>query len=437
MNKLTKFVEERIAPPLIKFSQMRYIQVMQRMGLGIMSLLVIGSIFLIFASFPYKPYTDALGEFRKVLATASGVGTQFIGFYTVITVSYGLTEWYNKNKNYKIDIIQPVILSTACFLLLNPVKTVKVLVENGQKAQNFTGIPTQYIGALGVFTAIIVGIVSVEIYRFFITKKIVIKLPENVPPMVSQAFVALIPSFVVVLFWWILGHVININIPKLIQSIFEPLVSVGDSGIAGILASFLNRVLWSVGIHGGNIVGSVGGTIWAQMGAANQEALRLTGSLQNLPYTYTAIYMDNYIWTGLLPLAAVMAFSKSSRLKSLGILALPAALFNIGEPLIFGIPIMMNPLLMIPFIVSYVVLAIMSVILTTIGILPVPVLAVPWIMPAPIKTFLATNASILPALYVVLGWLVMGAIFYPFIKIMEKQDLEKNMDIGKEYLSSK
>lgn len=429
MDKLTSFVEEKIAPPLIRFSQMRYVQVMQRMGLGIMSLLIIGSIFLLLASFPFDPYLDFLGEFRWILAEASGVGTAFIGIFTVITVSYGLTEWYNENKDTSIDIIQPVILATASFMLLNPAETVETVVEGVAEPEAFTGVPVEYLGAIGVFTAIVVGIVTVEIYRFILSKNIVIKLPENVPPMVSQAFVALIPSFIVVVFWWILGHVVGVHIPELIQTIFEPLVAVGDTPWAVTLASLINRVLWSVGIHGGNIVSSVGGTVWQQMVAANQEAFQATASLGELPYTFTSIYMDNYIWTGLFPMALVMLFSKSTRIKSLGVLALPAALFNIGEPLIFGLPIMMNPLMMIPFVLSYFVLAVVSVILTTLGLLPTPVLSVPWIMPAPIKTFLATNGSWWPAIYVLLGWVIMGVIFWPFIKILEKNDLE-NVDLS-------
>ena len=423
MDSLTKFVEEKIAPPLIRFSQIRYVQVMQRMGLGIMSLLIIGSLFLILASFPYKPYLEFLGDFRKTLAAGAGVGTAFIGIFTVMTVSYGLAEWYNENKGMKMDIIQPVVLSTASYLLLNPAKTVNVVVEAGANPSKFTGVPTQYLGALGVFTAIVVGIVSVEIYRLIIQKKIVIKLPENVPPMVSQAFIALIPSFVVVLFWWLVGHVLGVEIPKVIQKVFEPSVAV-------VLASLLNRVLWSVGIHGGNIVSSVGGTIWQQMVAANQEAFAATQSFKDLPYTFTSLYMDNYIWTGLFPLALIMTFSKSPRLKALGVLALPATLFNIGEPLIFGIPIMMNPVLMIPFVLSYVMLAVVSVVLTSFGVLPTPVLSVPWIMPAPIKTFLATNASIWPAIYVILGWILMAIIFYPFVKAIEKKDLSEKSENG-------
>lgn len=425
MDRITNFIEEKIAPPLLKFSQMRYVQVMQTMGLGVMSLLIVGSIFLIIASFPYDPYLDMLGDFRWVIAEASGVGTAFIGLYSSVTVAFGLTEWYNEHQDTGLAPMQTVVLSLASFLLINPAQTVETIVEGQADPGAFTGVPTEYLGALGVFTAIIVGIVTVEIYRMIVKADIIIKLPENVPQNVSNAFVALIPSTVVVVFWWLIGHVLGINIPEIIQSIFEPLVQVGDTGGAMLVVVLLNRLLWAVGIHGGNIVNSVAGTFWTQMVTANQTAFQegATMAVGDLPYTYTSLLMDNYVWIGLAPMAFVMLFSKSPRIKSLGALALPAALFNIGEPLIFGLPIMLNPVMMIPFILSYFVLAIVTIVLLNLGALPVPVLSVPWIMPAPLKTYLATNAQIWPALYVLLGWVAMALIFYPFIKILERQDL--------------
>lgn len=217
MNKLTLFIEEKVAPPLIKFSQMKYIQVLQRTGLGIMSLLVIGSIFLLLASFPIPAWLDFLGDFRWTIAAASGVGTGFIALYTVITTSYALVEYYNKNNGENNDIVQPLILAVASFLLLVPAETVQTVVEGSTEPGVFTGVSTTYLGALGVFTGLVVGIVTVELYRFFVNKKLVIKLPENVPSMVSQAFVSLIPSTLVVVFWWIIGAVLSINIPKLSQ----------------------------------------------------------------------------------------------------------------------------------------------------------------------------------------------------------------------------
>lgn len=422
MDKLTRFVEEKLAPPLIKFSQLKYVQVMQRTGLGIMSLLVIGSLFLLIASFPVEGWLNFLGDFRWTIAAASGVGTAFLALYTVITTSYGLVEFYNKREGENHDIVQPMILAVASFLLLNPAKTVQTIVEGQADPVAFTGIPTTYLGALGVFSALIVAIVTVELYRFFVNRNIVIKMPEGVPPMVSQAFTALIPSAIIITMWWLIGHVAQVNVPEVIAGVFRPLVAVGDTPAVVILATFLNRILWSVGIHGSNIVNSVGGTIWGHMSNVNLE---LATAGEPLQYTFTSVFMDNYIWTGLFPLSLALLLSKSPRLKGLGGLSMAAALFNIGEPLIFGLPIMLNPLMMIPFIFSYLILAVAAIILVKIGLIPVPYLMVSWITPAPIKTYLATNGSFAAVLFVLIGWVFMFITFYPFVKAMEKQDLEE------------
>lgn len=213
------------------------------------------------------------------------------------------------------------------------------------------------------------------------------------------------------------------------MGLFEPLVQAGDSAVAVITTTFLNRILWSVGIHGGNVVGAVATPIWTQMNVANISAMEAG---QALPYMFSGTFIDNYIWTGLTPLAAVMCFSKSKRLKTLGLLALPAALFNIGEPLIFGLPIMMNPLMMIPFVLSYVVVAIVAVILALVGVLPIPVLIAPWITPAPIKTAMATSGSIPAVAFVIITWIILALVFYPFVKIIERQDLKAEHEVAEE-----
>lgn len=421
MDRLTKFIEEKIAPPLIKFSQLKYVQVMQRTGLGIMSLLVIGSVFLLIASFPFDPWLDLLGDFRWTIAAASGVGTGAIALYTVITTSFGLVTYYNEQEGENHGIVQPMILAVASFLMLVPAETVATVIEGASEPGSFSGIPTLYMGALGVFAALFVGILTVEIYRFIVNKNIVIRMPEGVPPMVSEAFISLIPSTIVVIFWWVIGHVIGINLPEAIANIFKPLVAVGDSGVVVVLATFLNRILWSVGIHGSNIVNSVGGTFWGHMTQVNLELAQAGETLQ---YTYSTVFMDNYIWTGLAPLSLALILSKSPRLKGLGALSMAAALFNIGEPLIFGLPIMLNPLMMIPFVLSYVVLALASILFVNLGLIPVPYLTISWITPAPIKTYLATNGSFAALVFVLAGWVFMFVTFWPFVKAMEKEDLE-------------
>ena len=131
---------KKIAPPLIKFSQLKYVQVMQRTGLGIMSLLVIGSFFLLIASFPYDPWLEFLGDFRWTIAAAAGVGTGVIALYTVITTSYALVEYYNTHQNENHDVVQPMILAVASFMLLNPAQTVSTIVEGSADPGSFTGI---------------------------------------------------------------------------------------------------------------------------------------------------------------------------------------------------------------------------------------------------------------------------------------------------------
>lgn len=431
MDKITVFIEEKVAPPLIKFSQLKYIQVMQRTGLGIMSLLVIGSVFLLIASFPYQPWLDFMGEFRWVIAKASGVGTGFIAVFTVITVSYGLVEYYNNRDKEQIDIVQPLILSVGSFFLLNPAQTVTTMMDGIEGS--YTGVPTTYMGAVGVFAAIIIAIVTVELYRLVIKAKLTIKLPEGVPPMVAQSFTALIPSFIVVLFWWILGFVFNLNIAELITNLFKPFVAVGDTAVATMLATGLNRILWSVGIHGSNIVNSVGGTIWGQMAQTNLTDYQAGKSMFELSHTFTTTWMDNYIWTGLFPLSLSLLLSKAPRLKSLGKLSIVPALFNIGEPLIFGLPIMLNPIMIIPFILSSTLQAIFAIIFTNLGIIPVPALLISWIMPAPIKTYLATAGNIPATLFVIFGWVMTFFIYYPFVKVMTRNEIEEaNLKEAKE-----
>lgn len=295
-------------------------------------------------------------------------------------------------------------------------------MEGSTTPGSFTGVPTTFLGAKGVFVGLIVGIVTIEIYRFFVNRNLVIKMPEGVPPMVTNAFIALIPSAFVITFWWLVAVVLSIDIPSIIMNLFTPLVSTADTSVSVFIATFLNRILWSVGIHGGQVVGSVASPFWTQMTAANQAALQAG---MDLPYTFTGVFYDNYIWIGLAPLSAVMIMSKSKRLKTLGWLSLPAALFNIGEPLIFGLPIMLNPLMMIPFVLGYMILAVLSVIAVTTGILPIPVLQVPWTMPAPIRTLMATSGNWGAVLYVILAWILLGLIFYPFVKAIEKNDLKQ------------
>lgn len=425
MDKLTSFIEQKIAPPLIKLSNLKYLQILQRTFICFTALLIIGSIFLLLAAMPIPAWQDLIADFKPKLAAASGVGTAFMAIFAVVAVSFSTIEYYNKQKKEKLDYLAPIVLAVSSYFLVVPAQTVSTVVEGSEQPGTFTGVPTDFLGAKGVFVALLVGIVTIEIYRFIVRKNWTIKMPEGVPPMVANAFIALVPSIFVIVFWWIIVVVIGLNLPSLVISIFSPLVSGSDTPWTVMLVTFLNRALWSVGIHGSSAIGAVAGPVWTQMTAMNQVAFEAG---KDLPYMFTSLFYDNYIWTGLLPLAAIMCFSKSKRIRTLGFLALPAAVFNIGEPLIFGLPIMLNPILMIPFVLGYLFIAILAVILTMTGIIPVPVLSAPWIVPAPIKTLISTTGqtgSLNAVLFVIVSWVILALVFYPFLKTLEHRDLQE------------
>lgn len=425
MEKLTNFIEQKIAPPLITFSNYKYVQIMQRTFISFTALLIIGSIFLLLAAMPVPAWQTLIAGFKAKLAAASGVGTGFMAIFAVVAVAYATIEYYNKNKNENLDFIAPIVLALSSFFLVIPAQTVATVVEGSDTPGSFTGVPTKFLGAAGVFVALLVGIVTIEIYRFVINKKWTIKMPEGVPPMVASAFLALVPSIFVIGFWWIIAVVLSFDLPNMVTKIFSPLVSGSDTPWTVLLVTFLNRALWSVGIHGSSAIGAVASPIWTQMTAMNQVAFEAG---EPLPYMFTSLFYDNYIWTGLVPLAVIMCFSKSKRIRTLGFLALPGAIFNIGEPLIFGLPIMLNPLMMIPFVLGYVLIAVFAIIFTMTGLIPVPVLSAPWIVPAPIKTLIATTGqagSLKAVLFVLFAWFILFLLFYPFVKAMERKDLEE------------
>ena len=170
MEKLTNFIEEKVAPPLIKFSNLRYVQIMQRTFISFTALLIIGSIFLLLASLPFDPWQNLIGDFSAKFAAASGVGTGFIALFVVVAAAYATIEYYNKKKGEGLDFVAPMILAVSSFFILIPAQTVSTIVEGSDTAGTFTGVPTDFLGAKGVFVGLIVGIVTIEIYRFFIIR---------------------------------------------------------------------------------------------------------------------------------------------------------------------------------------------------------------------------------------------------------------------------
>ena len=213
----------------------------------------------------------------------------------------------------------------------------------------------RFMDAKGLFVAIIFGIISIEIFRFLVKKNLIITLPESVPPAIAKSFELLIPVVVVIVIFQTINIIIQkgslMMIPELVMKIFEPLLHVSDSLPSIIILLLVIHLLWFAGLHGTNIVDAIVKAITLSNLAINQAALQAGEPVTKI---FAGGFFDSYVFMGgvgtTLGLAIAMVRSKNEHIKSIGKLALVPAIFNINEPIMFGTPVVMNPLLMIPFI---------------------------------------------------------------------------------------
>jgi PTS system cellobiose-specific IIC component len=277
-----------------------------------------------------------------------------------------------------------------------------------------------------MFGAIFISIGAVELYRFLIGKKITIKMPDSVPPMIANAFTALIPVTIV----FVIASIIGMGIPdfdflSVLNNVFAKLVIGGSSFIAQLLGFFLDRLLWFVGLHGSNIVSSIMNPIWTQEITENINAY---ANGQSIPYMFTEQWINFYVRCSVFPVALLCVRSKVKRFKVLGKMALPGTIFNIAEPVMYGLPIVLNPLMFIPWVIGFTVLFVFDGILAALGLTPPIVAMVVWTMPVPIASFIGSGFNLLAPVISILNFVLIYLIFLPFFRIYEKQELAREQE---------
>lgn len=437
MNKLTQFLEEKVMPVAGRIAAQRHLQALRDGLIATMPLMIIGSLFLILGFIPIDGYSDFMAsvfgdEWLGKLLYPVGATFDIMALVAAFAIAYRLAE------KYGVDPLSAGVISLVAFLLATPYQ-VSFTPEGATEAIMVGGaIPSALMGSKGLFIAMLLSILSTEIYRFIIQKKIVIRMPDGVPPAVSKSFVALIPGFAVVVIIWLLRLLVeNTNFESLhnvvTQLLQEPLSALGGTLAGTILALVLVQMLWSTGLHGQTIVGGVMGPIWLAAMDANRVAFQAG---EEVPNIVTQQFVDIFILIGgsgaTLALVLSMLFvAKSNQMKQLGRLGVAPGLFNINEPIIFGMPIVMNPIMIIPFILVPIVLTTITYLSMQMGIVAKPVgISLPWTTPPIFGGFLATGGKLSGAVLQLINLVVAFLIYVPFFKIWDKQKLaeEKQYD---------
>jgi len=411
MDKLMVLIEEKIAPPLIKISDTRYLQAAQKAMFAFTPYLILGSMFTLLAALPFSWWTELIAPISANLWAGSNMSIGLITIGVVTALGYYLGQYYHQ-EDHAVNPLHAGIVSLVCFMAINPI----FITDYGSV------VATDVFGSTGMFTGMIVAIISTEIYRFLVNKKVTIKMPKEVPPMVAEAFTAIIPVSCAVIFWWVISSLVDISVQNVVMTIFQPIIMAGQSAIAQFLSFFLDRILWFAGIHGSNVVGSIMGPIWTGMITENIETFAQGGDTYHM---LTTQWNNFFVRGSVLPLVILMMRSKKNQYKQLGRLAFLPAVFNIAEPVMFGLPIVLNPILFVPWVLGYSLVWVIAYIFTIIiPIVPAVVATVPWTIPGPIAAFLGCNSSVVAFLFSLAMYCLMFFIWLPFFKILENKDDE-------------
>ena len=234
-------------------------------------------------------------------------------------------------------------------------------------------IPSEWLGAQGLFTGIIIAFATARIYAAITRKGIIIKMPDSVPEFIARSFSSLIPGLLILSMYTILSAYFSLteykSIHQLIYTILQaPLTALGSGIWSVIILSVICQFLWFMGLHGHAITLGVIAPIWMAM---DIQQLAAFSAGQELPYITGLGFFWTYTAGDLLPIAFMLAFmAKSARYKTLGKMAFVPAIFTIGEPLAYGMPLVMNFVFLIPYVLMNAVSLGLAYVLTDIGILP-------------------------------------------------------------------
>lgn len=415
MEKLFSFIEDKLLPPLAGLAEQRYLRAIRDGIISTMPLVMIGSFYILVVMFPIPAWRSFIEPWIGNMMLPFRITIGLMAVYA----SYGMGS--SLARSYDLDGTSGGSLSLAAFLM--------TIIPQIAQLEDGTGLgfvlPMEYLGGAGMFTAILTMILAVEILRFAQNNNLTIRLPEQVPASVARSFEAIIPGFITITIVWVITVVFGLNVNQLIMQLFSPLVNIaGNSYLGVVVPTVLITLLWASGIHGVSIIGSLLRPIWLVLLEQNMTAVANGQVPTNIG---TEGFYDLFVWIGgsggTLALCILFMMSKSTYLKQIGKLSVVPGIFNINEPIIFGAPIVLNPILAIPFIVGPFLTSTVTYIAMKFELVAKVSVVTPFAIPAPIKAYLSTNGDWRAVVLVFINFAIYFAVFAPFVRAYDKQML--------------
>ena len=400
------FLNKHVVPALTKLSENMYLSAVRAGMVAVVPLTIIGGLFMIVAYLPVAGWDVRVAPYLPLLQVPVTATFGILAVVACFSIAYEL------GKQLKQEAIVSALMATVIFLML------RIDVKN----QTFM---MDRLGSKGLFSAILIAVVSVHVQKFFTDRNLVIKLPASVPAIVYDSFLSLTPLFCLVLVFWSIRFVAGIDVDYVVQSVFKPLVFALNT-LPGILVyAFLVTMLWSVGINGDNALDAIVAPIFLQYLAANVDAVTAG---RPLPYVTAYGFFTNFVNVGgtgaTIALALVLWNSKEPGFRKISRLSLPSQIFQINEPIFFGLPIVLNPIFMVPYVLNALILTTGSYLLMDWHVIHKPFVNIPWTTPPIIGHYLVSGGDWKAAVWGAVSIVIAMLVYFPFAKAAERQRMK-------------
>ncbi|WP_330945003.1 PTS cellobiose transporter subunit IIC [Streptococcus anginosus] len=441
MNKLFEFLEKYLMGPMGKVSTWRPVRAIVAAGMASIPFTIVGSAFLVLSVIPQAfnlqfivdLWANSFDKIQALYLLAYKCTMGILSLYFAIVIGYEYTKIYVEEEGLNLNPLNGGLLAVFAYFLTIPELTYSKGMISAVTGKTTIGGWTvggdslTRLSTSGMFTAILMSILAVQLYRLCVKKNWVIKMPEAVPEGVARSFTALIPGFVIAFAVLVINGIFILfgtDIYKVIAIPFAFVSHITNTWLGIVVIYLLVHALWIVGIHGANIV----------MGLVNP--ILLANMAQNVDgkfIAYAGEFTNSYVTIGgsgaTLLLCFYIAFrAKSDQQRMLGKASMGPAIFNINEPLIFGLPIVYNPMLTIPFILAPIVSASIGYWSVQLGLAGKAIAQTPWPTPIGIGAYVGSGGNIGAFVVALICALAAFVIWYPFIKMYDTKLYKEEMN---------
>lgn len=369
-------------------------------------LVLVGSAFLLVAQPPIPALHARLEGWSGILLVPYRLLGGAIGLYVCLAVARALA------RSYGMDEAGTPLVALASFL---------VAQSPAQLEAGGLGLSLAALGPGGLFGAIAIGLLSVEVQRAVVGSGWTLRLPNSVPEAIGRSFQAIVPALVSVTLVWAVVHVAGLDLLGAVASAVAPLVAATDSLLGAWTVVLADGAMWLFGFHPVAILGALK-PVWLSMLTENMAA-RADGL--PLPHVATREFFLWFVWQGgsggTLALALLLARARSRALRGVGRLGLVPSLFNVNEPILFGLPVVMNPRLAVPFLAAPLATATTTYLAMRLDWVARPHLEVLWTLPAPVGAYLATGGDARAVLLQCANLAISLVVWWPFVRAWDRR----------------